>query len=227
MTTSSNPEEIRAEIEQTRARLSNDVDALADTANPKNIANRQVDKIKGAARGVKEKLMGADDDPNDVGSLGDARNAVTDRLSSGGNAVGDRLSSTGQAVADRASATGDAVAAAPRRAKQKTRGNPLAAGTIAFGVGLLISGLIPASQKEQRAVADLQRKVEPLKEKATDAAKEVAENLREPAQQAVESVKETAGQAVQNVKDEGASAKDDVQGQVQDSTQTVRDDASR
>ena len=97
---------------------------------------------------------------------------------------------------------------------------------IAFGVGLLISGLIPSSQKEQRAVSDLQRKVEPLKEKATEAAKEVAENLREPAQQAVESVKATATQAAQNVKDEGTTAKDDVQGQVQDSAQTVRQEGS-
>ncbi len=215
MTTSSNPDEIRAEIERTRARLSSDVDALADTANPKHIAGRQVDKIKGAARGVKERLMGADDDPYDSGTVGGARDALSDRVST-----------AGQGVADRASAAGDAVAAAPRRAKQKARGNPLAAGTIAFGVGLLISGLIPSSQKEQRAVSDLQRKVEPLKEKATEAAKEVAENLREPAQQAVESVKATATQAAQNVKDEGTTAKDDVQGQVQDSAQTVRQEGS-
>jgi gas vesicle protein len=216
MTTSSNPEEIRADIERTRAQLSSNVDALADTANPKNIAGRQVDKIKGAARGVKEHLMGSDDDPYDQGTVGGARDAVADRASS-----------AGQAVADRASAAGDAVAAAPRRAKQKTRGNPLAAGTIAFGVGLLISGLIPSSQKEQRAVADLQRKAEPLKEKATEAAREVAENLREPAQQAVESVKETATQAAQNVKDEGTSATEDVKSQVQDSKETVQEHGSR
>ena len=34
MTTSNDPDEIRAEIENTRAALSNDVDALTDTANP-------------------------------------------------------------------------------------------------------------------------------------------------------------------------------------------------
>ena len=46
MTTSSDPEQIRAEIEQTRSSLSNDVDALADQANPRNIARRQVDTVK-------------------------------------------------------------------------------------------------------------------------------------------------------------------------------------
>ena len=55
MTTSNDPDEIRAEIEQTRAALSDDVDALTDTANPKNIAKRQVDKAKDAVVGVKER----------------------------------------------------------------------------------------------------------------------------------------------------------------------------
>jgi len=41
------PEVLRAEIARTRAELSDNVDALADTANPKNIANRQV-KISGS-----------------------------------------------------------------------------------------------------------------------------------------------------------------------------------
>ncbi len=214
MTTSNDPDAIRADIERTRAQLSDNVDALADTANPKKIAERQVDQVKGAVRGVKERIMGSDD-PYDDGMVGDTRGAVQDRAS----AVGD-------AVSERASAVGDAVASAPRRARQGTQGNPLAAGLIAFGVGLLISGLIPSSQKEQRAVSDLQENLEPLKQKATEAVQDMAENLREPAQQAAESVKATATTAVQNVKDEGVAAKDDVQAQVQDSKDTVQEKQS-
>ena len=44
--TSSDPEEIRAEIEATRTRLSDDIDTLADQANPKRMAQRQVDKTR-------------------------------------------------------------------------------------------------------------------------------------------------------------------------------------
>ena len=58
MTTSNDPDEIRAEIEYTRAALSDDVDALADTANPKKIAQRQVDKAKDAVVGVKDRGHG-------------------------------------------------------------------------------------------------------------------------------------------------------------------------
>lgn len=233
MTTSSDPDEIRADIERTRAELSDNVDTLADTANPKNIANRQVDRVKGAVQGVKERIFGADDDPYDDGRIGEAKSALQGRtagvqgsLQDKVAGVQDNLQGKVADVQDKASSIGDAVASAPRRAKQKTQGNPLAAGLIAFGVGLLISGAIPSSQKEQEAVADLQRKAEPLKEKATEAAREVAENLREPAQQAVESVKATATEGVQNVKDEGTAAKDQVQGQVKDSKDTVQQERS-
>jgi len=130
------------------------------------------------------------------------------------------------AVGDRASAVGDAVTSAPTTAKQKTRGNPLAAGLIAFGAGMLISSLFPATQKEQHAVAGLQEKAEPLKEKVAEAAKDVGAQLKEPARDAVESVKSTAAVGAQNVKDEGVAAKDDVQSQVQDSKSTVRDQVS-
>ncbi|MDN5763614.1 MAG: DUF3618 domain-containing protein [Microlunatus sp.] len=215
MTTSNDPDQIRADIERTRAELSDNVDSLADTANPKNIADRQVDmvkdaargqvdKVKDAARGMKEKVMGSPDDPYDYGRSGNAKAQVSQR----------------------ASEVGDAVSGAPGRAKEKARGNPLAAGLIAFGAGLLVSSLIPASQKEQRAVSDLQQNLEPLKQRAGDAAKEMADNLRGPAQEAAESVKSTATGAAQNVKDEGQSAKEQVQGQAEQSKSTVQDSRS-
>jgi hypothetical protein len=211
MSVSNDPDEIRADIERTRAELSDDVDALADTANPKNIAKRQASRVKDAAVGVKEHIMGSSDDPYDSGKAGDAKYAVQDKAAE-----------AKYALQDKASAVGDAVSNAPAQVKQKARGNPLAAGLIAFGAGLLVSGLIPSSQKEQEAVSTLQEKAEPLKEKATEAAKEVASNLQEPAQEAAQSLKETAAQGVQNVKDEGTSAKQDVQGQMQGSTEKVR-----
>lgn len=205
MTTSNDPDQIRADIAATRAELSDNVDSLTDTANPKNVAHRQVDKMKDSLQGglnkVKEQVMGSDESSSDARS-------------------GD-LAGTAR---DNAAAVGDAVSAAPERAKEKTRGNPLAAGLIAFGAGLLISGLIPSSQKEQQLVSELQDKhLEPLKTKASEVGQEMADNLREPAQQAAESVRSTATDAVQNVKDEGIAAKDEVQGQAETSKDTVQD----
>ena len=209
MTTSNDPDEIRAEIERTRAALSDDVDALTDTANPKKIAQRQVDKAKDAVVGVKDRVMGSADDARTTTRAAERRPVV------GPVRPAD--------VQDKASAVGDAVTGAPAAAKQKTRGNPLAAGLIAFGAGLLISSLFPSSQKEQEAVSGLQEKARAAEGEGAEAAKDVGAQLKEPAQEAVESVKSTAAEGAQNVKDEGVAAKDDVQSQVQDSKATVQD----
>ena len=225
MTASNDPDEIRADIERTRAELSDNVDALADTANPKNIAKRQAGRVKQAAVGVKEHIMGSSDDDSDSGRLGDAKYAVQDKAAGARYAVQDTAADAKYALQDKASAVGDVVSNAPAQVKEKARGNPLAAGLIAFGAGLLISGLIPSSQREQQAVSTLQDKAEPLKEKATEAAKDVASNLREPAQEAAQSVKQTAAEGVESVKGEGVSAKQDMQDQLQGSTENVRQQA--
>jgi hypothetical protein len=223
MTVSNDPDEIRADIERTRAELSDNVDALADTANPKNIAKRQAGRVKQAAVGVKEHIMGSSD--ADSGRIGDAKYAVQDKAAEARYAVQDKAADAKYALQDKASAVGDVVSNAPAQVKERARGNPLAAGLIAFGAGLLISGLIPSSQREQQAVSTLQDKAEPLKEKATEAAKDVASNLREPAQEAAQSVKQTAAEGVESVKGEGVSAKQDMQDQLQGSTENVRQQA--
>jgi len=110
--------------------------------------------------------------------------ACASRLAAGG--VKDRVmgaaSDASDAVADKASSV--AGQAGNVNVKGRTQGNPLAAGLIAFGAGLLVSSLIPSSQKEQQAVSDLQAKAAPLQEKAKEAAQEVAGNLKEPVQEA-------------------------------------------
>ncbi len=203
MTTNRDPEEIRAEIARTRAALSDDVDELAQSARPQNVARRQVGRVKGAVGDVKDRVMGSD-----------------------GPSAGDRLSSTAAAAGDRIGATtsaaGDAVAQAPDAVKARTQGNPIAAGLIAFGAGLLVSSLIPSSQKEQRAVSQLQDNLEPLKEQVTAAAQEVVENVREPAKEAAESVKATASEGVENVRQEGAGAADDIAAQAEESKDAVQ-----
>lgn len=104
------------------------------------------------------------------------------------------------------SALGDA----PAQVKSKTQGNPLAAGLIAFGAGLLVSSLIPASQQEREAVDALKTAAEPLTAELSDAAKEMAEGLRDPAQEAMDHLKATATEGVVNVKGESQDAADEV-----------------
>ena len=189
-----NPDQIRADIERTRSNLSTDVDALADTVNPRNVARRQVGKVSAAVGGVRDKVMGS-------------------------------ASHAGDAAGSAASSVGDAASHAPDVARSKTQGSPLAAGLIAFGAGLVVASLLPASEKESQAAAAVKEKAEPLKQEAAAVAKDTAEQLKEPAQDAVESVKQTAQDAAATVKDEGQSAAVDVRDQAQDAGQTVRDNA--
>ena len=81
MTTSNDPDEIRADIERTRAALSDNVDDLAESVKPKNVAGRQVGKVKEAASNLKERVMGSDDDDysgSAVGTVGDKAYSAKD-----------------------------------------------------------------------------------------------------------------------------------------------------
>jgi gas vesicle protein len=126
---------------------------------------------------------------------------------------------TGQQVA---TTMGDAVTGAPNAVARKAQGSPIAAGLIAFGAGLLVSSLLPASKVEQQAAEKVKDTAQPMVDDLTDTAKEIAGNLKEPAQQAIEEVKSTATDAAATVKDDAASAADDVKSHAQDATDTVQ-----
>ena len=177
MSDSNDPDEIRAEIERTRAGLSDNVNTLADTVNPASLASRQVDKVKGAVFGVKDKIIGGSNDDES-----------------------------------------DSVPSTAEKVSAQARGNPLAAGLIAFGVGLLAGSMLPASAAEQQAATKVKDAATPV---LSDAAKEVSGKLKEPAQQAVAAVKDSATDAVDTVKDEGTSAAEEVKDQAQDAKDTV------
>jgi uncharacterized protein YegP (UPF0339 family) len=218
MTTSNDPDEIRADIERTRAALSDDVDDLAESVKPRSVARRQVDKVKDAVGGVKDRVMGSDDDDYDTGAMG----TVSDKAYAARDAVADKAYAAKDTVGEKASEAADAVREAPATLKRKAQGNPLAAGVIAFGLGMLVSSLIPSSEKERQAVSTLQENLEPVKQKATEVARDMGESLKPAAQEAAESVKSTAQEGVESVKQEGQSAAQDVKGQARDSKDTVQ-----
>ena len=222
MTTNNDPDEIRADIERTRAALSDNVDDLAESVKPKNVAGRQVGKVKEAASNIKDRVMGSDDDDYSGSAVG----TVSDKASSTKDAVADKAYAAKDTVSDKASDAREAVKQAPRRMRRKAQGNPLAAGLIAFGLGMLVSSLIPSTEKEREAVSQLQDNLEPVKAKASEVAKDIGEGLKPAAQEAAESVKTTAQEGVENVKQEGQSAAADVKDQAQASKETVKQESS-
>lgn len=180
------PEQIRQDIERTRAALSDDVNALGDKVSPRHIAERQAGRARDAAASLKDRVMGSAHD-------GDSRtSSASDAMSSGA----------------------DAVRSAPSTVRRQARGNPLAAGLIAFGAGWLLSSLLPASQAEQQAAGQLRDKAgemsQPVMDQAKQAGQEMVDNLREPAQNAVDEVRSTAQDAAANVSGQAQQATQDV-----------------
>ena len=181
----SNPEDIQRDIERTRASLSADVDRLSDKISPSKVVGRRVDNVKGTATSVKDRVMGSSDD-------------------------GGGLRSVGESVGSAASGVSDTAASAPHVMRRQAQGNPLAAGLIAFGVGMLLSSLAPASQAEQDLAKKAEAKAGDLAEPLTQKAHEVAGNLQEPLQRSAEQIKDAATQAASETAEHAKSAAADV-----------------
>jgi hypothetical protein len=219
--TSSDPDVIRRQIEDTRRELSYDVDALNEKVNPTRVVDRRVSSAKGKVRGMKDKVMGTASD-----TTSNAQGMASDVAGS----AQDMASTAASSVQGAASSAASAVQQAPDMVMRQAQGNPLAAGLIAFGVGWLVSSLVPVSDKEtqlaQQAESALREHKDALLEPAKQAGQHMADELKPAAQQAVEEVKSTAQDAASTVKDQGQSAVQDVQGQAQQSKETVQSKAS-
>jgi gas vesicle protein len=186
-----------ADIDATRANLSRDIDELTDKVSPGRVVERRKQAAKGRLGSVRDKVMGA------VPMSGSGSN---------GGGVGSKVSDAAGSVSDSAGGAVDAIGS-------KAQGNPLAAGLVAFGAGMLISALIPASQKEaevaQRAVDAAKEHGQPVLDEAKSVGQQMGQDLKDSATESAQQVKETAQDSVENVKQEGQS-----------SAQTVKDQAS-
>lgn len=197
------PEQIRADIDRTRAEMEADANRLTEKVTPSKVVERRVDGIRESVMGAKEKVTGA------AGS-------VTGSVAGG-------ASSTASGLGSAAGTAHDSVVAAPGAAKQKASGSPLVAGAVAFGVGYLVSALLPSSEKEQQLASQAKDTVaEPLKETLKESASEVKEQVAPQAAEAAQAVKDAGTSAAQTVKETATSAAGDVKDTAAGAAQEVR-----
>ncbi|WP_435107971.1 DUF3618 domain-containing protein [Nocardiopsis synnemataformans] len=185
------PDQIRQDIERTRSELTHDTDRLVDHANPRNVVHRRTRKVRHGTRDLKDRVMGS-------------------ALSSGEAAEGIRHT-TDQAVG--------MAKSLPERAVHQTQGNPIAAGLIAFGAGLLAASVLSESRAEQRAarrVGEHADAIEPARQAVAESAAHVKEQAVESARTAGEHLKGSASEAAQTTgeqaRHEAMSAKDEMRG---------------
>jgi gas vesicle protein len=228
---STDPDQIRSEIDQTQRELSADVDALTEKLSPPRIVERRVQRTREAMTNVKDKIMGSTSDayPTSGSAVSGVGDSVSARASSARDTAASAASSARDTAADAASSAVDTVRSTPDAIRRRTTGNPLAAGLIAFGAGMLLSSLLPASEPEQQVATQVKdfatEQGRPVAQQLGQAGQEAAQELKESAQQRAESVRQTAAGAASTVKGEAQSAAADVKDQAQESTSRVRDQA--
>ncbi|MBV2364213.1 DUF3618 domain-containing protein [Streptomonospora nanhaiensis] len=188
------PDQIRGDIEQTRAELTRDVNRLTDRTSPRAIARRRTEGMRHRARHMRERMMGS-------------ASQTSGSMKEGG----------GQAM--------EAVRSVPDRVAHQTEGNPVAAGLIAFGAGLLAASVLSESRAERQAARRLREQagdvVTPVEQSVTESAERLKGGAKESARQAAQEVKGTAQGAAQTTGQQAQENAQHVSAAAKESGQTV------
>ena len=166
--------EIRREIEQTRARMGDTVDALgykADVpARVKDAVHDKVDTVKGTIGNVVDGVKDA---------LGGAKHAVSDKVSDVAGNVSDGVGGFAGNIP-----SGADVKKAARRGVGIAAENPLGLALGALAVGFLAGLLAPVTDFEREKVGPIR---DDLLERAQNAGSDVLEHGKQVLQEAVQS----------------------------------------
>ena len=228
---SRNPEDIRREIEQARGDLGTTLEAIGDRVSPKlakerakekvtarmdeitdrvspkRIARRRTALVRGRVRNVRESVMGS------VEEVEPSRAA--DPVRGGARRASQRVGQTAGSLADEARS-------APEMVKTKAQGNPLIAGLVAFGGGIVLASALPPSESERQAAERILEELEPLKQQAVSAGRSVAGELQQSAQSRAERVKQRAASGAQRVKSEAQGSAEEVKDQAKGATKRAQ-----
>ena len=100
----------------------------------------------------------------------------------------------------------DSVREAPHAVAERTQGNPLAAGVIAFGAGMLAATLFPVTDAERRAGRQIKDNAGDLTDRAKEMAQDVKDDLSGSVHRAADEVKGTASDAAQTTREQAAQS---------------------
>ena len=208
------PDRLKRDIENTRASLTRDVDLLAEKTSPRQVARRRWSAVKEKVMGTSEQTRYAAHEQ--ASKISDKASDLGDKASDKASQLGDKASELGDKASEKAHDAAGAVRSAPRAVVSQTQGNPLAAGIIAFGVGLLTASLVPVTEAERRAGAQLKEHSGDLTDKVKDVASDLKDELGGTVQQAAGQIRETAKDAAQTTKETARSGASDVRDQTKD-----------
>ena len=186
MTTTNDPEAIRAEIDRTRGRLSEDVDVLTESVRPSSVAKRTAQRATGRAGRLKESVMGSAHDTTSAGA--DKAHDVAEGVKSAPDLA-------------RRQARGNPLAAGAVA---------LAAGWL---VGSLLPAsskerelATTAKEKAEPLVDQAKSVAQETAQNLKEPAQQAAQSVKETAQQGVQHVKDDGSSAAQSVKETASNS---------------------
>ena len=180
-----------------RERMGDTLDAIGDRLSPERMVERRKAAVSQTFRNMKESVMGS---PG-------YQEPATERLRAQAGDARDAATSAVQHASEH-------VQQAPQALADQARGNPVAAGIIAFGAGVLLATLLPSSRTEQRVVAEAKPQLQQAAQQLKQAGQDVASEAKDHARDAAEEVKSSSTEAGSHVRE-----------QAEESAHRVKDDA--
>jgi gas vesicle protein len=216
-------EELRWEIDQRRSDLTRDFDAIGDRVSPGRVVERKTAAVRSRFRNVKESVMGSADQ---VG--GQAHERVIDLRGQAGDTAGAVRASATEAVQtaqEGIHTAGERVAEVPDLVRQETQGNPLVAGLVAFGVGLLAASVLPETRKERHLARKVQPQLEDAARAAADTGRGLADDLKPVVQDSASHLQDSARESAQHVTEQAKEAAHSVTGEAKSAADDIKDSA--
>jgi hypothetical protein len=189
-------EELRHDIEYRRESIGQTVDQIENRVNPRRVAARSTYRLRRRLIDWKDRMMGNEDAQYPWQTDYDARSDGDDR------SISDRASEFGAAASQGMSKAADQISQTPDVVRSKTRGNPLAAGLIALGSGLMVGSLFPGTRAERKLVAQADPVLAQARTEVKETGREVVEDLKDSARDAAQDIKDTAQDAGERVREE-------------------------
>jgi gas vesicle protein len=174
------------------------LEAIGDRLSPERMVERRKAAVGQKFRSVKEHVMGSPD----------YSEPATERMRAKAGGVV-------QSATDAVQTATDQVQHAPQAIADQARGNPVAAGIIAFGAGMLLATVLPSSRTEQRLADEAKPRLQEAGNALKEAGRDLAGDATDHAREAVQEVKAAGSEATSNVRDQTKQSaqqiKDDVQ----------------
>jgi len=182
-------DQLKHDAEMQRARMGDTLEAIGDRLSPERMVERRKAAVGRTFRNMKESVMGS---PG-------YQEPATERLKAQAGAARDSATSAVHNATEH-------LQEAPQALADQARGNPVAAGIIAFGGGVLLATLLPTSRTEQRVVDEAKPQLQEAAQQLKAAGRDVASDAADHARDAAEAVKSTGTEAGAHVRDHAEAA---------------------